>query len=523
MRRSPAVRGPSTAVMTIREIPTHAGVARGAAPCWSASARWRCSPHGWPTRAPVLGASWCWRVPRGSARRACSTRRAASPASSGCGRSTRAAASWSATSASGWCASCWSPPSRAWRGRAGGAAGRAAGLAEAVLGPPTQAAPAGDPHAALHGLYWLLHNLSEQAPLLVAVNDLQWVERAVAPLPPPPGAAPGRAAGGGGLLAGAPGRRASSRSCWRGSCWRRRCCDRGRCRAAPSPRSCGRGSAAGRRRTSATRATRAPRGTPSCSVSCCPSSTATTARRTRSTLRRCGRSGRPASRRPCCCGWGGSDPGGRPSRAPPPCSARPPRCRRRGRWPGWNRARRPGSPTRSPSLGVLVPGRPLRFAHPVVRSAIHQDIATGERAALHRRAAELLAATPSSRPSTCWPPSRPATRRPSPRSPRPPARRWRAAPPRAPWPTCAARWPAAAAVRRAALVGDLALTANLLGQDDAYALLEEASSWPRASPPGARSAPSWGTACSTPSSRGTAASRCSSARWRASRTRACAP
>ena len=43
-------------------------------------------------------------------------------------------------------------------------------------------------------------------------------------------------------------------------------------------------------------------------------------------------------------------------------------------------------------LAVLVPGEPLRFAHPVVRTAIYHDIPAQERADLHARAARLLAA-----------------------------------------------------------------------------------------------------------------------------------
>ena len=54
----------------------------------------------------------------------------------------------------------------------------AAGLAEAVIAPQAAAAPpTGDlSHAALHGLYWLVVNLAERSPLLVAVDDLQWVD-----------------------------------------------------------------------------------------------------------------------------------------------------------------------------------------------------------------------------------------------------------------------------------------------------------------------------------------------------------
>jgi DNA-binding NarL/FixJ family response regulator len=54
----------------------------------------------------------------------------------------------------------------------------AAGLAEPVIAPQAAAAPAaGDlSQAALHGLYWLVANLAERSPLLVAVDDLQWVD-----------------------------------------------------------------------------------------------------------------------------------------------------------------------------------------------------------------------------------------------------------------------------------------------------------------------------------------------------------
>lgn len=42
--------------------------------------------------------------------------------------------------------------------------------------------------------------------------------------------------------------------------------------------------------------------------------------------------------------------------------------------------------------GVLAPGRPLSFVHPVIGEAIREDTPHGERARLHRTAAELLAA-----------------------------------------------------------------------------------------------------------------------------------
>ena len=54
----------------------------------------------------------------------------------------------------------------------------AAHLAETVIAPPSAAtaAPGDLSQAALHGLYWLVVNLTERSPLLVAVDDLQWVD-----------------------------------------------------------------------------------------------------------------------------------------------------------------------------------------------------------------------------------------------------------------------------------------------------------------------------------------------------------
>lgn len=53
----------------------------------------------------------------------------------------------------------------------------AAGLAEAVITPSTEAPASADvSHAALHGLYWLVANLAERSPLLLAVDDLQWAD-----------------------------------------------------------------------------------------------------------------------------------------------------------------------------------------------------------------------------------------------------------------------------------------------------------------------------------------------------------
>jgi DNA-binding CsgD family transcriptional regulator len=46
------------------------------------------------------------------------------------------------------------------------------------------------------------------------------------------------------------------------------------------------------------------------------------------------------------------------------------------------------------AAGILEPGRPLRFIHPIVRSGIYSDLSSAERSQSHRRAAELLAEQP---------------------------------------------------------------------------------------------------------------------------------
>jgi DNA-binding CsgD family transcriptional regulator/tetratricopeptide (TPR) repeat protein len=43
------------------------------------------------------------------------------------------------------------------------------------------------------------------------------------------------------------------------------------------------------------------------------------------------------------------------------------------------------------AAGILEPGRPLTFVHPIVRNGIYSELSSAERAQLHRRAAELLA------------------------------------------------------------------------------------------------------------------------------------
>jgi DNA-binding CsgD family transcriptional regulator len=48
------------------------------------------------------------------------------------------------------------------------------------------------------------------------------------------------------------------------------------------------------------------------------------------------------------------------------------------------------------TAGILAPGRPLTFSHPIVRSGIYAELSTSERARGHRAAARLLAELPGS-------------------------------------------------------------------------------------------------------------------------------
>ncbi|MGH4011758.1 MAG: helix-turn-helix transcriptional regulator [Pseudonocardiaceae bacterium] len=57
-------------------------------------------------------------------------------------------------------------------------AGAAALATPVVLPAQAPGAPAGEQAAVLHGLYWLTANVAERCPLLVAVDDVQWADRA---------------------------------------------------------------------------------------------------------------------------------------------------------------------------------------------------------------------------------------------------------------------------------------------------------------------------------------------------------
>ena len=61
-------------------------------------------------------------------------------------------------------------------------------------------------------------------------------------------------------------------------------------------------------------------------------------------------------------------------------------------WPDWTRERPVSWPAGLVDLAVLAPGEPLRFVHPVVRTAIYEDLSAAEQVDLHARAAAHLLA-----------------------------------------------------------------------------------------------------------------------------------
>ena len=175
-RASPARRGRARLGLP----PIRARAHRPGSSCWNAKPSWNgCRPRsrlrtgapaGWPRS----------RAPPGSARRACSPRRAPWGRRAGCACLRRAAASSSARSRTGSCAAL-SPPSPA------RVTPSAPASSPAQPGSPRRCSPAwaaehrsrADEDAAfakLHGLYWLSANLADHAPLLVVIDDLHWAD-----------------------------------------------------------------------------------------------------------------------------------------------------------------------------------------------------------------------------------------------------------------------------------------------------------------------------------------------------------
>ena len=317
----------------------------------------------------------------------------------------------------------------------------AAGLAEAVIAPPSAgAAPAGDlargaPRPLLAAAQPLGAGAAARRRRRPAVG-----RRAVAALPAPPGAAPG------GLPVAMVAtrrrvRRAPSRSCWTVWCSRRRCCDRRRCRAPRSPRSCGRRLGEDAAPDLCDACHESARGNPFLLGELLLELEGDDRPRAdprRSTRPPSARSGRPGSRRPCCCGWAGSGRTARLARAPR-CSARRP-ATAGGRAGGAGAGEAGALADALTELGVLSPGGPCGSR---TRSCAAPSTRTSRRraGALHRRAAELLGADPEHAAVHLLATDPAGDRQTVAALARPPARRWRAAPPTAPSRTCGGRSP----------------------------------------------------------------------------------
>ena len=130
----------------------------------------------------------------------------------------------------------------------------------------------------------------------------------------------------------------------------------------------------------------------SCSPSCCIE-LRESGRRPRSG---CRRAAWPpsASQRRSSFASGASEPRGGAARAGDlrPRGVRRSRDRRAARGTRWSRGRSAGGRARAggdPGAAAM-PSQPLRFVHPLVRSAIYEELPWSERAVLHARAAQLL-------------------------------------------------------------------------------------------------------------------------------------
>ncbi len=267
-----------------------------------------------------------------------------------------------------------------------GAARRAA----PVLGLEHAAEP--DLHATLHGLYWLLVNMSASGPVLVAVDDVQWADEpslrwlayAVRRLEGAPISIAVTVRTGAGAFGAALDELVAHEPA---------------VRLAPGPLDGAAVAAVLEQQLGVTPAPASPTpagstraATRSCSRSWSPSCARAAYRRTARTS--------PCSRRSCriasACRCGAGSPGSTRRRVswltPWRCLARAVTCRWRPRSPGWTSRAPPRPPARSSSRSCSTTASELRFRHPLVRTVVEAAMPAPARVARHARAAELLAA-----------------------------------------------------------------------------------------------------------------------------------
>ena len=291
----------------------------------------------------------------------------------------------------------------------GGAGGRGRARRRPCFGA-LGTTPASASFAALHGLFWLASNLAAEQPLLLAVDDLHWCDRAVAALPGLPRPAARGAADPARRDASAAASRAPTRRCSRRSPATRR-------------RRLARAAAAQRHRRRGARARAARRGAEPAFCEACHAATGGNPLLLRQLLRaleaervepvggqrRRGRArGRPARRVEHRARCGSAGCRATPSRSPAPsaCSAsgaEVPAVAALAELEEQAAAAATGELARAE---ILRPDPPLGFVHPLVRDAVYRETpARRARAAPRARggaAARRGRAGPSRSPRSCW-------------------------------------------------------------------------------------------------------------------------